>query len=253
MKLTAGTYKRPDDMSALDDPRVLYARSYLLIRVVVGGIGFLLPTLLFLLDGAFLEGPVSIRGSLSAYYHTSARDLFVGALCIMGFFLITYMAGQKSTWDYWLSTVAGIAVLGVAFLPTKRPNLLDGAALCGSVGQLPPGCTQFQHAYGETQVAATHFVFAAIFILSLAVLCFVFGQRESRYRKDVARARFHRLCGAAILSAVAWVAVGGLLHIKVFGIEPLYGGEVVSVYSFGLSWLAKAQDLFKGMYNRIRS
>lgn len=252
MKLTTDTFKRPDDLAAIDHPSVLYARSYLLIRMVVGGIGVLLPTLLFILDSALLEGPASLRGSLSAYYHTAARDLFVGGLCVTGFFLITYMAGQKSTWDYWLSTVAGIAVLGVAFLPTQRPNLPDGALLCGSAPELLPGCTQLQHALGETQVAAAHYTFAAIFILSLAALCFVFGWREKRFTEHTGRARFHQACGAAILVAVGWIAVGESLDLTLLGIEPLYMGEVVSVYAFGMSWLVKAQDLLTLMFRKGR-
>lgn len=30
------------------------------------------------------------RGSLSAYYHSGIRDLFVGSLCVTAVFLITY-------------------------------------------------------------------------------------------------------------------------------------------------------------------
>lgn len=89
-RLTTDTFQRPRDLS--DGADALYARSYLLIRLVVGGIGILLPTLLFVLDGLVLKGGLSVRGSLSAYYHSGARDLFVAGLCVTGFLLITYMA-----------------------------------------------------------------------------------------------------------------------------------------------------------------
>src|SRR5262245_2139957 len=98
--LTTETFERPKDLSDDDDPRVLYARSYLLNRLVIGGIGVLLPTLLFVVDWLFLRGAVSVRGSLSAYYHTPARDLFVAGLCVTGVMLLTYMAAQAKTWDF---------------------------------------------------------------------------------------------------------------------------------------------------------
>ena len=37
---------------------------------------------------------VHVRGSLSAYYHSSMQDIFVGSLCVTGLLLITYMAGM---------------------------------------------------------------------------------------------------------------------------------------------------------------
>lgn len=243
--LTTDTFQRPANLSDSGDPRVLYARSYLLIRVIVGVIGVLLPTSLFVLDGFFLKGGLVVKGSLSAYYHSGARDLFVGALCITGFLLITYMAAQRSTWDHRLSTLAGIAALGVAFLPTTRPNLADSAPLCGS-DPTPVGCTQLQHAFGETPVAAIHFGSAAIFILSLAAICFLFSSRERVHAKNFFQARLHRVCGIVILAAVAWVGLGGLLDVKLFRLTPLYLGEVVSVYAFGVSWIAKGRDLLKG-------
>jgi hypothetical protein len=243
--LTTDTFQRPADLANRDDPRVLYARSYLLIRVIVGVIGVLLPTSLFVLDGFFLKGGLVVKGSLSAYYHSGARDLFVGALCITGFLLITYMAAQRSTWDHRLSTLAGIAALGVAFLPTTRPNLPDAAPLCGT-DPTPAGCTQLQQAFGETPVASIHFASAAVFILSLAAICFLFSRRERVYTKNLFQARLHRICGIVILAAVAWVALGGVLDVRIFRLTPLYLGEVVSVYAFGVSWIAKGRDLLKG-------
>lgn len=255
-KLTTETFQRPDDLSAGQSANVLYARSYLLIRTVVGAIGVLLPTLLLIVDWLFLRGDVVPRGSISAYYHSPARDLFVGALCVTGCLLMTYMAAQASTWDFWLSSTAGVAVLGVAFLPTQRPGLTPQEPRCGAEPGVPPGCTRLQDALGETLVASVHFTCAAIFILSLAAICFLFARREQEHNRRLGRARFHRACGGLILLAVAWVAVGGLLEVDIFGLTPLYLGEIVSVYAFGASWLIKGRDLlsvFRGPGSRRTS
>ena len=250
-RLRTDTFERPADLGDTDDPRVLYARSYLLIRLVIGFIGVLLPLLLWLLEGTFLKGGWEVRGSLSAYYHSGARDLFVGGLCVTGFLLITYMAGQRVLWDFWLSTVAGIAALGVAFLPTGRPNLANSAPLCGPDAlPAPPGCTQLQLVFGERVVAGFHYASAGIFILTLAALCFVFALREKRHTKNATRRRFHQTCGITILVAVLWVGVGALLDAELFGLTPLYVGEVVSVFAFGAAWIAKGSDLLKELFRR---
>ena len=246
--LTTDTFERPADLSDDQDPRALYARSYLLTRVVVGFLGVLLPTLLFALDGLFLDGSAVVRGSLSAYYHSAARDLFVGVLCVTGFLLITYMAAQRSTWDFWLSSLAGIAAVGVAFLPTSRPDLPPTAPLCGTDGAVTPGCTPLQQALGETSVATVHYICAGVFILSLAAICFVFARRDEVRTGSIGQARLHRTCGWVIVGAVAWIVVGRFVGVELFGLTPLYVGEVVSIYAFGTSWIAKGRDLLKGVF-----
>lgn len=242
LNLTTDTFERPSDMADVDDAGVLYVRSYLLIRTVVGTLGALLPTLLFLLEWAFLRGEVTIRGSLSAYYFTAARDVLVGVLCVAGVLLLTYMAGQTRTWDFWLSSAAGVAALGVAFFPTARPHRTADAPLCGSVPE-PRGCTQLQQAWGETAVATVHYASAAVFILSLAAICFVFAHRERRYGDNPLRVAFHRGCGTTILVAVAWILLGLVVEVDIAGLTPLYVGEVVSLYAFAASWLVKGHDL----------
>jgi hypothetical protein len=238
LNLTTATFERPADLRDRTDPAVLYARSYLLIRTVVGAIGVLLPIVLWVVDALVLRGSLTARGSLSAYYHSGARDLFVGALCITGCLLLTYLAAQPKTWDYWLSTLAGAAVLGVALLPTSRPDVYGG----------PP--TPLQERWGEQTVAAIHFTCAGVFILSLAALCFVFAHRDQRYG---GRPRLHLACGIAILAAVAWVALGRAVDLDIGWLTSLYAGEVVSVWAFGTSWLVKGFDLLHVTRASVRS
>lgn len=242
--LTRESFKRPDDLTNKDDPRVLYVRSYLLIRTLVGLLGIVLPLALIIGEAYFLRGTVQVRGSLSAYYHTSMRDVFVAGLCVIGFLLATYMSAQTNTWDFWLSLVAGVAVLGVAFFPTSRSGIAEGAPLCGDAS-LPAGCSAIQQQLGETVVAGIHYTSAAIFIVSLGVLAFYFASRERRFTSNIGLANVLQLCGVVIFAAVAWVIVGGLLDATFWGFTPLYVGEVLSVWAFGLAWLLKGRDLWK--------
>lgn len=241
-RLTTDSFKRPADMNNKGDPEVLYVRSYLLIRTVVGFIGILLPIILIIGEAFFLKGSVHVRGSLSAYYHTSMQDIFVGSLCVTGFLLATYMAGMPETWDFWLSLIAGIAVLVVVFFPTWRPDVPSGAPLCGS-NPTPPRCSPVEQTLGESLTATIHMVAATVFILSLAAISFLFAHREKKYNHRSAWQRFHIACGVAILVAVAWVAIGGLLKIDIWRLTPLYVGEIISVWAFGASWLAKGKNL----------
>lgn len=256
--LASDTFDRPDDLVHPKDPtdpaeiaRVLYSRAYLLIRMIVGIIGILLP-IVFIIGEAFLRGGLHVRGSLSAYYHTPMRDVFVAGLCVTGFLLATYMAG-RSNWDFWLSFLAGVAVLGVAFLPTMRPNLLPDAPRCGTT-PMPEGCSPFQQRFGEVPVARIHFACAVVFILSLAWICFLFARRDwdhPRGRNDVWAARVVFFCGWVILAAVAWAIVGALLKVTIWGLTPLYMAEVASVWAFGLSWLLKSRHLWAALCHAV--
>jgi hypothetical protein len=240
--LTRDTFKRPTDITNRNDPSALYARSYLLIRTVVGSIGVGLPTALFLLDRFYLKGDAKVRGSISAYYHSSARDLLVGGLCVIGFLLITYMAGQVESWDFWLSLVAGITVLGVAFFPTGRPNLQKGDPLCGpDTTPVPPSCAPMQNAIGETLSSNIHAVCAIVFIVSLAMICFAFASRAKKYEQSQGRTQVYVACGIAIFIVLLWAA---LSKTDIFGFTPIYVAEIVSVYAFAVSWLVNGRAIW---------
>jgi hypothetical protein len=235
------------------DPAVSLRLSDLWTRAIVGIIGIVLPIIFIIGEWFFLRGGVHVRGSLSAYYHTSMRDIFVAGFCVTGFFLATYMSGQARTLDFRLSLVAGLAVIGVAFFPTMRPHLLPDAARCG-VTPMPEGCSSIQQLLGERLVAWIHFTFAAIFILSLAAICFfVFAKSEKERSQKAKMATSPRMAtimnasGWIILGAVAWVIIGGLLKITIWELTPLYLGELISVWAFGAAWLLKARDLLKAL------
>jgi Protein of unknown function (DUF998) len=245
--LTADTFEDPVDPIDNEEPKRSFSVSYLRIRMWVGVLGFALPTTLFLLDWGVLKGGYLFRGSLSAYYHSGARDVFVGVLCITGFMLILYMSGQRSSQlekrESKLSTIAGSAALLVALFPTKRSGLAPTEPFCGPDSDpVPEGCTRVQQLLGETTVASFHFLCAGLFILALALICLlVFAKSEET--KGHQRARFHRLCGWMIVAAVLWVVLGGVWGLEIFGWTPLLVGEVVSVYFFAVSWILRSHDL----------
>jgi hypothetical protein len=221
-----------------------YTRSYRLIRVVVGFLGVALPLLFIFVEAFLLKGGVHVRGSLSAYYHSPLQDIFVAGLCVIGFLLATYMAGEPGSWDFWVSLIAGIALIGVVFFPTSRSGLQRGAPLCGSLPQ-PASCSFVEQALGEHKTALIHAGFAVAFILGLAVMSFLFAASEVLPKRERGTAAgrpmlrqpalfwAHLICGLVIVAAGAWAFAGANLWI----LTRLYIGEVASVWAFGISWL----------------
>ncbi|MEV6348982.1 hypothetical protein [Actinoplanes sp. NPDC051851] len=208
----------------------VYIWSYLLSRTVVGFLGLALPVVLILGDVFFLAGSPTARGSLSAYYHSGMRDVFVGTLWVTGVFLLTYKVFSRNL-ENLLSSLAGIAAILVAIFPTG----------------LPPGheneATPLQLRLGETAVERVHFTAAFVFIGLLAVICCFFARRESR-RDEVDPGRehmfgswfwgpFHYVCAGLVVAAVIFMAITRQLLI----------GETVAIVAFGLSWFAKGSEL----------
>jgi hypothetical protein len=93
------------------------ALSYRNLRAITGYVGLTLPAVLLitgLVDG-------HIESSISAYYYTKAGNVFTGALCVIGVFLLAY---RLTAWaiDNLATTLAGAAALGVAFFHCAPAN-----------------------------------------------------------------------------------------------------------------------------------
>jgi len=204
-----------------------YVKSFLLLRLLIGVIGLALPLLLVFGD-RLLPGGGRLRESLSGYYYSGVRDVFVGSLCAIAVFLVTYMAFFY-VWDNVLSIVGGIAALGVALFPTAGPEPR----------------TPIQLWWGETTVSTIHLTCAAVFILSLAAISFLFGYREGR-KDGAGKGRrvwwrgLHWFCGVVIVLAVVYVAVTKLAGR--FDSHSLLYGEALAALAFGVSWLAKGAE-----------
>ncbi|MBP2329705.1 drug/metabolite transporter (DMT)-like permease [Kibdelosporangium banguiense] len=165
--------------------------------------------------------------SVSGYYYSDLRNVFVGSMCAIGVFLIFYKGVGKA--DDRLSTVAGAMAVLVALCPTW-----------------PPG----KHAMTrwEEFIGWAHIVSAVAFFLILAVFCFLFTKRErvplpDPQRKRV-RNRIYVGCGCLILLC--------LLLILIFFVSdgewnlwwhPILWFEAFAIFAFGVSWLIKGGTL----------
>jgi uncharacterized membrane protein len=202
------------------------------MRFGVGLLGVSLPPLLVFVEPILFDGQPFPRGSLSAYYYSGMRELFVGVLWAIGVFLVLYKATDYSR-ESRLSTYAGLAVIFVALFPTGRP----GAGV---------PFTPLQDLVGEATVETIHFGAAGAFIALLAPITYYFGREEGKPQaRSSRRSRrfwrtFHWTCTGLIVIALALAAFAGITS------EPDKGlliAEWIAVWAFGASWLTKGAEL----------
>jgi hypothetical protein len=107
------------------------------------------------------------QGSISAYYYTAARNVFVATLCCLGIMLIVYK-GSNDTEDVLLN-LAGTLAFFVAFVPVRIPDVA--------------GCRQVLPTADEKSDAIANNFGALIVALVVAgaIIAFVFViDKESR-------------------------------------------------------------------------
>ena len=214
------TPEERDDESAADDAAYYFTQSYHGMRFAIGLLAFALPWLLILIDRWLITGAPQIRGSMSAYYHSSARDVFVGGLIATGGFLISYMTGKVRTYDYVFSSLAGVLVIIVALVPTGRSLTDDGFQVsrhsCDDFPG-PPACNGIEQHFGENVAEVVHRTCASLFVVLLVALCVVFALREFGYGPAA-----EQLCGRDRDVRAVWDKVRqspiGLWHYLTRGI-----------------------------------
>jgi hypothetical protein len=200
------------------DARDPYARAYILMRLAIGVLGAALPPLLVFGEPLLFDGQPFLRGSLSAYYYSGVREVFVGALWAIGVFLVIYKL-FRWTWDGVLSTAAGLLFVVVAVFPTERPG--EGFPL-----------TPLQNKLGEETVEAIHFGAAGTALVLLAAISALFA-REFRRTRVV-----HLAAAAIILAAVGLAAYAGVTGDPD---KAMLIAEWAAAWAFAVSWLVAVE------------
>jgi hypothetical protein len=198
--------------------------TFLLLRRAIGWIGTLLPIVVIVGDAAFSSGP--LPNSLSDYYYTPMRNILVGALSVLGVFLLLYDVSAR--FDRWVTNAAGIGVLGVAFLPGSPPV---------------PHLTTSQEVIGNL-----HVFFASIAFLGLAATMWRFAYAVSdgpdAPPPSPRGAVFYRVSACAMLGFVLLSGVAILLPLSIQNSSlAIYDTEALAILIFGLSWLVKGRAL----------
>jgi hypothetical protein len=204
------------------DPVVL---SYLALRRAVGVVALGLP---FALAIPWWVLRHIVEGSISDYYYTGMRNLFVGSLCAISMFMLCCRGYDRK--DEIAGLFSSLCALCVAFLPTE-----------------PIPCfTPRQH-----DIGVAHYTFATLLFSTLAYFCLVLfkmtAENKKVTRKKLQRNRVYTVCGYVIIASMLLIALLRLLKVEclVGNLAPTFCFESTALIAFGVAWLIKGETFLK--------
>ena len=217
--------------------------SYHRVRTALGLMGMCLPVAL--LVGGLMDLGV-IEPSISDFYHTTYRDIYVGTLTAIGVFLLAYRGHRKSgaEWiaDDMLATLAGAAAIALALFPNESPSA--------------EVVTVTQSVLGLGGAPLVHYAAGIVFCLCLAAMNFFKFARTCR----MGRRRIYLACGWIILGCMVGLFLASFARVTNAGgwgdwvsrWRVIFVLEALGIWAFGLSWLVKGRaDLAMAM--RVQS
>ncbi len=211
-----------------DENRII---SYKSMRRNIGIFGMALPFVLFLGSVLFFNYR-EIQPSVSQYYHTEMRDVFVGIISFVALFLFAYRG--YNILDRIAGIIAGTAALGVALFPAA---------------ELKPG----------DWVDTVHIISASVFFVTLALISlFLFtlsyyDKSEEKSDEKKIRNKLYRACGIIMLICLVFILIWFRIdetYPELIRYKPVFCLETIALIAFGISWLAKGgwirKDKVKG-------
>ena len=216
--------------------------SYYTMRRAIGVLGITLP--LILVGGSSLFGDCNeVQGSISTYYYTNMRNIFVGFNCAVALFLFAYRGHD------WRDNLAGylgcIFVLGVAFLPSTvsspgQPCLVAATAQSPLVGKL------------HNLSALLYFIILivySLFLFPMTHMDMVTGEKKFMGRQKKKRNVVYYICGGIMTASLLLILFYmGFLEKPYPGLKrlnPVFWLESFVLLSFGITWLTKGQLIFR--------
>ena len=196
-----------------------FSISYAAVRQFVGWLGLSLP---FILPAGYVIffSRHGFPGSISGYYYTGMRNYLVGALCVLGALFIAYDA-YNDRFDFWITNLAGIFAVGVAFFPTE-----------------PAAASSHQMDIGHV-----HFVFAALLFTMQAVMALRFTMTDPNGTPTTQKSRrniVYWTCAALIAASMLVAFIANFLPAAIKQSMPsLFWFEAIAVVAFSFSWLVK--------------
>ena len=211
-------------LKASEPPTTTLVISYLTLRKALGVLGIALPFILAI--GGLIVFKTGLQESISDYYHTGMRDVFVAILFAIGVFLYSYRGYDIR--DNLAANLAGVLAIGIAFFPTTpdlNPSSLDRL------------------------VGIVHWVSSALFFITVAYISlflFTLTHKDRLPTKQkIIRNYIYRACGYLILASIILIGVHAILPDTVkpalSAYKPVFWLESIAVVAFGFSWLTKGE------------
>jgi peptidoglycan/LPS O-acetylase OafA/YrhL len=200
--------------------------TYFWSRVGTAVIGILFPLILWLIG---LKFGVELQGSISAYYHTPMRNVFVGILFAVGASLYLYR-GYNMLENIVLN-IAGILALCIALLPTSAVTELK--------------CDTFTAPY-------LHGISAISFFILIACVC-IFDLSGTLEEIDEPRKSFYQnlyriLGGLMIVFPLSSALL--LLLTKETG-SLIFWVELAGVWVFSAYWFVKTWEISESQLDKL--
>lgn len=205
--------------------------SYLALRKTIGFLGLLLPIIL-VIGGWIFSGTTNIEPSISDYYYTIMRNVFVGTMCVVALFLFAYNGYE--TIDRIAGFLGCVFALGLVFFPTDHLTLN----------------TEVHSATGKL-----HFVFATLFFIVLIFFSLVLFTKSSKTHRMTGRKKIRN----TIYHTCGYVMIGCIVAIAVYSFwldapdspfadwDVIFWGETIALWAFGISWLVKGELILKDL------
>jgi hypothetical protein len=206
--------------------------SYLTMRKLIGVLGIGLPIIVVL--GGFIQNGFAIQGSISGYYYTNMRDVFVGILCGVSFFLISYKGYEQL--DNIVSTVSGLSVMGIIIFPT---SMYSGTVVKVGIFLIDDNISEY-----------IHLVFGTLFFLLFSFnSIFLFTKHEPGiFNRQKKRRNFiYRTSGAIMVITIVCMMIYTIFlrETSISKSNPVLICETIALLAFGISWLVKGNTIFK--------
>lgn len=208
--------------------------SYYTLRMAIGILALAMPTLVKF-GGWWFEG-ISWSHSISTYYYTGMRDVFVATLVLVGVLLACHR-GPGGWRDNYTASIAGLSAIGIGLFPTA-PSFPDFVHTKYSCMDTQGAC------YLPSGLVGYHMYFVVVFFaLSFYLVYFRFSANtaENPGLRKIARNRIYKASG--FLMALCFVAIG-VLHWRYEGAS-IFIPESIAVVVFAFAWMVKGQLLLK--------
>jgi predicted cobalt transporter CbtA len=213
--------------------------SYVRLRIMTGIVGILLPFVLII--GKWIFESWGIQSSISAYYYTVMRNLFVGGLFAIGVFFISNRIGRPDfKRDNFASALAGFFAICVALLPTTpATNITMTNRWIGNFHLLSAGC---------------FFGILSYISLKLFTKTNKTNLKLRQYHRKRWRNRIYWACGIIMIFCIVLIILVQLLPddaaLKKY--DPVFWLETLAIVAFGVSWLYKSGAILEGKNNRVQ-
>lgn len=205
-------------------PAAYIVETYFVLRMLIAGGAIVLPVAL--LVWASIDPGVAMTDSISAFYYTPARGIFVGTLVAIGVALVAYRGYTRG--ENRLLNAAGIMATAAALFPVEDPAM--------------PGLNP---------VNIIHVVAAVAFFVLAALSIFFYGQATIGSIPDPQlQRRYRAVYRTLVVLVLVFPALALLIAWLMDSTMALFLVETAALYAFATFWIVKTYELSRSHVRR---